>query len=380
MNSRERLLIALNHREPDRLPIDLGGTPTSTISAAALENLKTHLGIRSETRLASPIFLTAYPDDQLIRRFGVDVKMVTAKPPAGFQLKTTAEGRVVDEWGVVYQKLEEAQTHFVVETEAPLHRITSKEEIERHPWPDPSDPSRVRGLKEIARKYQQEGFGVVVNTPLMVMTQTQRMRGLEQFMVDSALNQPLLEYLMDKILEIQLEMARHLLEEVDPYCDVVVIGDDLSHQGGLTYSPDMYRRLFKPRHRAILRILKEEFAEAKVLYHCCGGVEPLLPDLIDLGIDALNPVQVSAKGMGDTKKLKAQYGRDLTFWGGIDTQRVLPFGTPDEVKAEVRRRIEDLAPEGGFVLAAVHNLRPEVKPENICALYEAALEYGKYKG
>jgi uroporphyrinogen decarboxylase len=232
----------------------------------------------------------------------------------------------------------------------------------------------------MARKYQQEGFGVVVNTPLMVMTQTQRMRGLEQFMVDSALNQPLLEYLMDKILEIQLEMARHLLEEVDPYGDVVVIGDDLSHQGGLTYSPDMYRRLFKPRHRAILRVLKEEFGEAKVLYHCCGGVEPLLPDLIDLGIDALNPVQVSARGMGDTKKLKARYGRDLTFWGGIDTQRVLPFGTPDEVRAEVRRRIEDLAPEGGFVLAAVHNLRPEVKPENICALYEAALEYGKYKG
>ena len=197
MNSRERLLTALNHREPDRLPIDLGGTPTSTISATALENLKTHLGIRSETRLASPIFLTAYPDDQLIRRFGVDVKMVTANPPAGFQLKTTAEGRVVDEWGAVYQKLEEAQTHFVVETEAPLHRVTSKEEIKRHPWPDPSDPSRVRGLKEIARKYQ---------------------------------------------------------------------------------------------------------------------------------------------------------------------------------------RIEDLAPEGGFVLAAVHNLRPEVKPENICALYDAALEYGKYKG
>ncbi len=380
MNSRERLLTALNHREPDRLPIDLGGTPTSTISAAALENLKTHLGIRSETRLASPIYLTAYPDDQLIQRFGVDVKMVTAKPPAGFQLKTTAEGRVVDEWGVVYQKLKEAHTHFVVEAEAPLYRATSEEEIERHPWPDPSDLSRVRGLKEMARKYQQEGFGVVVNTPLMVMTQTQRMRGLEQFMVDSVLNQPLLEYLMDKILEIQLEMARHLLEEVDPYCDVIVIGDDLSHQGGLTYSPDMYRRLFKPRHRAILRVLKEEFGEAKILYHCCGGVEPLLPDLIDLGIDALNPVQVSARGMGDTKKLKARYGRDLTFWGGIDTQRVLPFGTPDEVKAEVRRRIEDLAPGGGFVLAAVHNLRPEVKPENICALYEAALEYGKYKG
>jgi uroporphyrinogen decarboxylase len=204
------------------------------------------------------------------------------------------------------------------------------------------------------------------------------MRGLEQFLVDTVLNRPFLEYLMDKILEILLEMTHHLLEEVDPYVDVVAIGDDLSHQGGLTYSPDMYRRLLKPRHKAILRFLKEHAGEAKILYHCCGAAEPLLRDLIEIGVDAYNPVQVSALGMDDTKKLKALYGRDLTFWGGIDTQRVLPFGTPREVRAEVRRRIEDLAPGGGFVLAAVHNLRPEVKPENICALFEAALEYGRY--
>jgi uroporphyrinogen decarboxylase len=197
-------------------------------------------------------------------------------------------------------------------------------------------------------------------------------------MMDTVLSPSLLEYMMDEILGIQLEMSRRLLEEIDPYMDVIVVGDDLSHQGGITYSPDMYRRLFKPRHRKIMRVLKEEFGDAKVLYHCCGGVEPLLPDLIDLGIDAINPVQVSAKGMGDTKRLKAKYGRHLTFWGGIDTQWILPFGTPAEVRNEVRRRIEDLAQDGGFVLGAVHNIRPEIKPENIRTLYEAALEFGKY--
>ncbi len=378
MNSRERLLRALNHREPDRVPIDLGGTPTSTISASALERLKDHLGIRSETRLMSPIFLTAYPDEEIIKRFGVDVRMVTANPPAGFKMKITPEGKLVDEWGVVYQQQEEAQTHFVVETEAPLYRATLKEEIERYPWPDPSDPSRVRGLKEVAKRHQDEGFAVVVNTPLLPMTYTQWMRGLEQFMMDTVLNQSLLEYMMDKILEILLEMTLHLLKEVEPYIDVVVMGDDLSHQGGLTYSADMYRKLFKPRHKAIIRFLKEHAGEAKILYHCCGAAEPLLGDLIEIGVEAYNPVQVSAKGMEDTKKLKSLYGRDLTFWGGIDTQRVLPFGTPEEVRAEVRRRTEDLAPGGAFVLAAVHNLRPEVKPENICALFAAALEYGKY--
>jgi len=378
MNSRERLLAALNHREPDRVPLDLGGTPTSTISVSALGNLKAKLGVESPTRLMSPIFLTAYPDDPLIKRFGLDVKMVTANPPANFKLQVSPAGKLVDEWGVVYQKHEEAQTHFIVEKEAPLHRATSKEEIEKYPWPDPTDPSRVRGLREVARRYQEEGFGVVLNTPLMFMTYTQWMRGLEQFMMDTVLNRELLQYLMDKILEILLEMTRHLLEEVNPFMDVVAIGDDLSHQGGLTYSPDMYRKLFKPRHRAIMDFLRKHAGEAKILYHCCGGIEPLLNDLIELGVDALNPVQVSAKGMEDTQRLKSLYGRDLTFWGGIDTQRVLPFGTPQDVRSEVRRRIQDLGENGGFVLAAVHNIRPEVKPENICALFESALEYGRY--
>jgi uroporphyrinogen decarboxylase len=197
-------------------------------------------------------------------------------------------------------------------------------------------------------------------------------------MMDTVLNRGLLEYMMDKILEIQMEMTRLILEEVEPYTDVVVIGDDFSHQGGLTYSPDMYRRLFKPRHKAIIHFLKEHAGETKILYHCCGAAEPLLRDLIEIGVDAYNPVQVSAKGMNDTKRLKALYGKDLTFWGSIDSQRILPFGTPEEVRAEVRRRIDDLGDGGGLVLAAVHNIRPEVKPANICALFEAALEYGKY--
>ena len=378
MTSRERLLTALNHKTPDRVPIDLGGTPTSTISISAHENLKSHLGIRSETRVMSPIFLTAYPDDSIVKRFGVDVKMVTAKPPANFKLQISPGGRIVDEWGIVYQKHEEAQTHFVVENESPLHRVSSKGEIAQYPWPDPADPTRYKGLREVAKGYREQGFGVVVNTPIMVMTFAQWLRGLEQFMLDAALNPGLLEYMMDKILEILLEMTRLLLEEVNPYADVLVIGDDLSHQGGLTYSPDMYRKLFKPRHRAIVQFLKKHGGEAKILYHCCGAAKSLLSELVEIGIDAYNPVQVSAMGMDDTRELKRTFGKDLTFWGGIDTQRVMPFGKPEDVRKEVKRRIEELGPDGGFVLGAVHNLRPEVTPENICGLFEAALEFGRY--
>lgn len=380
MTSRERLLAALNHREPDRVPIDLGGTGTSTISLGALEKLKSHLGIHSETRVMSSIFQTAYPDDEIIERFRIDVKMVVAKPPATFKPKTATprNGRIVDEWGVVYQRNETAHTHFVLESEAPLGRATRKEEIERYPWPDPSDPSRVQGLRAIAEKERRQGFGVVLQTPLFPMTYTQWVRGLGQFMLDTVLNRPLLEYLMDQIVDIQMEMTRHLLEEVGDYADVLVVGDDLSHQDGLTYSPDMYRKLFRPRHEKMIRFLKNRARGSKLLYHSCGGVEPLLGDLIELGVDAINPVQVGAARMDDTRRLKATYGRDLTFWGGIDTQRVLPFGKPNEVREEVRRRIEDLAEDGGYVLAAVHNIRPEVEPENICTMFDAALEFGSY--
>jgi uroporphyrinogen decarboxylase len=378
MNSRERLLAALNHKTPDRVPLDLGGTALSSISISAYENLKSYLGIRSETRVMSPIFLTAYPDEEIIKRFGIDVKMVTAKPAANFKLQISPSGRIVDEWGIVYQKHEGAQTNFIVENESPLHRVSTKEEIERYAWPDPSDSSRYRGLREMARGYRDEGFGVVVTTPLMVMTYTQWLRGLEQFMLDTVLNPNLLEYMMDKILEILMEMTRLLLEEVKPNVDVILISDDLSHQGGLMYSPEMYRKLFKPRHRAIVEFLKKHGGGAKILYHCCGAAKPLLSDLVEIGIDAYNPVQVSAAGMDDTRELKKEFGKDLTFWGGIDTQRVMPFGRPEDVWKEVKRRIEDLGPDGGFVLAAVQNIRPEVRPENICALFEAALEFGQY--
>jgi uroporphyrinogen decarboxylase len=378
MNSRDRLLLALNHKEADRVPVDLGGTSTSAISLTALRNLNAHLGFRSEVRAMPPLSMTAYPGEDLIKRFSLDVRSIAGKPPAGFKPEAMSGGKVRDEWGIVYRKHEIAETHFIVESEAPLRCAVSKDEIDHYPWPDPSDPSRVEGLREAVQSYRTNGFGVAVNTSLMVMTQTQWLRGLEQFMIDTALNTKLLEYMMDKVLEIMFEMAHRLLEQVGDSADVVIMGDDLSHQGGLTYSPEMYRRIFKPRHRQIIDFLKAHARNAKILYHCCGGIEPLIRDLMEIGVDAVNPVQVSAKRMEDTRKLKSLYGRDLTFWGGIDTQRVLPFGTPQQVRAEVKRRIEDLAPGGGYVLAAVHNIRPEVPPENVCALFDAATEFGQY--
>ena len=197
-------------------------------------------------------------------------------------------------------------------------------------------------------------------------------------MADARMNRPLVEYLMDKILDTVTEMARLLLEEVEEYADLVVFGDDLCDPGGLEVSTEMYRRLLRPRHRAIMRFLKEHAGEAKILYPGCGAAEGILQDLIDLGVDACMTAQGSAGGRDEARRLKARYGRQLTLWGGVDAGGVLSSGTPEEVKAEVRRRVEDLAPGGGFVLAPVSHIGARTKPENIIALYEAALEYGAY--
>jgi uroporphyrinogen decarboxylase len=153
------------------------------------------------------------------------------------------------------------------------------------------------------------------------------------------------------------------------------MADDLGTQVGGLFSPSVYRRFFKPRLAEIIAFVKRR-TRARVFFHSCGAVYPFIPDLIEMGVDILNPVQVSAAGMGDTAKLKSEFGSELTFWGAIDTQRVLPFGRPEEVRDEVRRRLDDLAPGGGYVMATVHNIQDGVPPENVLAMLDALREYG----
>jgi uroporphyrinogen decarboxylase len=170
-------------------------------------------------------------------------------------------------------------------------------------------------------------------------------------------------------------MIKSILLALGDNVDVVLCPDDLGMQSGPLISPQLYRKLVKPRHRRLFDTIKSH-TNAKLLLHSDGAIAPIIGDLIDIGVDILNPIQVSAAGMGDTARLKKEFGTHLSFWGAIDTQQVLPFGTPEEIRAEVKARIEDLAPGGGYVLSAVHNIQAEVPPENVCAMFEAALEFG----
>lgn len=370
MTSRQRVLSAVDLREPDRVPIDVGGSSFSTVIGAAYERLKAHLGVEGETRYMKVKSRSAILDERVARRLHTDTRPLLIGSPDGWQDVYFEDGSFRNEFGIIWRKAGDG--HYAP-TGNPLREATLTD-LDHFSWPDPRNPGRTRGLREQARQLHEEtDYAVVLSLPVGFVHLSQYLRGYEQWLMDIILHPEFLDALMDRALEWWLELADAVLDEVGPYVDVVAFGDDVAFQDRPMVDLDRYRRLFKPRHRRMVDLIKRK-SEARVLYHCCGAVRSLVPDFIDIGVDALNPVQVSSAGM-DTAELKAEFGDHICFWGGIDTHQVLPFGSPADVRAEVERRIEDLAPGGGFVLAPVHNIQEDVPPENILAMADAAVAF-----
>jgi uroporphyrinogen decarboxylase len=232
-------------------------------------------------------------------------------------------------------------------------------------------------LKSKAQAIQEAGFAVVALSGVSPFEYCYMLRGVENWFTDLTANPEFAQALLRKVSQLQGAAAMRLLEEAGDTIDVIVTGDDLGSQNGPLLSPKMYRRLVKPFHAELLSAIRSR-TKAKVFYHSDGDVYPLLEDLIEIGVDLLNPVQVSAREMGDTARLKWEFGKRLSFCGAIDTQTVLPYGTLQDVRSEVRRRISDLGPGGGYILAAVHCIQPDVPPENVVAMLEEALVAGRY--
>jgi uroporphyrinogen decarboxylase len=376
MTHRERVLAALHRQEPDRVPLDLGGTFASTITLKCYQRLKAKLGVEQPTLVMSRRSQVAYPHEEVLLRFDIDTRGIQPRSPSGWQDKVFPDGSYEDEWGVVRSLPPEGGHYYV--SGPPLAGDPDPKRIESHPWPDPHDPGLVEGIAEEAKRLHQEtDFAVILNLPVGLVHQSQFLRGYEEWLVDLLLHPGFAEALLDKVLEIQCIIGERMVEAAGDNIDLLFYGDDIAFQGGPMISPPLYRSLIKPRHRQLFSRLKAK-ARVPLLFHSCGSVYSLLDDLIEIGVDCINPVQVSAKDM-DTRRLKREFGDRLSFWGAIDTHRVLPFGSPEEVRAEVKRRIEDLGPGGGYILASVHNLQPEVPPENILAMFEAALEFGRYR-
>jgi len=372
MTPRERVITSLAHKEPDRVPLDLGGCPT-TIETVPYNELKSYLGIETETKN----FLRDHvePDERILQLFGTDTRYLHPGSPKGWKMQLDKDSSYVDEWGVRWRK--PASSLYFDPIEHPLESTTISD-LEKHSWPDPYDEGRVEGLKEKAEHlYKKTDYALVADMHGVGIFETAWMlRGLANFLEDLVINKEFAWVLLEKVTQIKIGLYDKFLDAVGDYIQVVMVSDDLGMENGLIISPDLYREMIKPFHKKLWSFIKNK-TKAYLFLHTCGSVSKLIPDFIELGVDILNPVQVAAKDM-DTKRLKEEFGDRLSFWGAIDTQRALPYGTPKDVEEEVKRRIKDLAPGGGYVLCAVHNIQAGVRPENIVKMYEAAKRYGRY--
>lgn len=378
--SRERLIAALDNREPDRVPIGFGGVHDS-IHLFGHRRLKEHLGLAGgEERIQDPFQQNVYPDPRLLARFGADCLPVYGRPARPYEFRYCSEGgfrKYRDEWGTVYRQPLEGGIWF--DFERHIWAGKSAAEIRAHRLPDPADPSRFEGLREeVQRLLRETDKAVMAHAPTGgIYEHTYWLRGMEDAYLDMAADLPMVELVADRIVEWLEAYWTAYMKEIGDLVQVVQVGDDLGGQDGPLFSPELYRRVFKPREARLIRAIRRH-TRARIYFHCCGAIRDFIPDLIDIGVEVLNPVQVHARDM-DSARLKRDFGRHLSFWGGgADPVAVMARGTPEQVRAEVKWRIADFAPGGGFVFASVHNIQADVPPRNVAAFFEAALEYGRY--
>jgi uroporphyrinogen decarboxylase len=380
-SSKERVQLSLEHQEPEQIPFDLGSTSATGICAEAYRNLLEFLNIQGDIVITDMMQQLAKVDDPILEFFKVDTRGLSPNLPGASDQGLDTDERFsffYDRWGIKYA-MPKSGGHYYDMVDHPLKGPITRSEIDRFHFPD---PQRIQGsLRQQVQKWTGD-----TNPKAVILEATEGgilelcswLRGYEDFFVDLAYDLDLACSLMDKILDFKIRCWEAALREIGNEVLVLWESDDLGFQDRPMISPKFYRNHVKPRHRELFDHIKQLVPHKVYLaFHSCGSIYDFIPDLIEIGVDAINPVQVSAAKM-DSKLLKKEFGREMAFWGGgIDTQHVLPKGTPQEVKDEVRKRIDDLAPEGGFIFSTVHNIQADVPPENILAMWEAFQEYSK---
>ena len=413
MKSRERILAAINHKEPDRVPIDMGSTPSSGISAIAYTNLKKHLRMDTgHTRIYDVVQQLAQPEDEILNHLGIDVVDVgrmfnerddhwydirmangqTAQYPTWFRPTSLRDGSYqakIDDVVIARMPAGGAfydQTYFPYLDGYPNNfkdlpnamKTILWAALVHSPWdhagePDFWDQLRQRTLQ--LRESSDRALMVVCGCNLFEWGTF--LRRMDNFMMDVFADQENVRALLDALMEIHLASLGKVCAAVGDIADILRFGDDLGMDSGPFMSPEIYRDIFKPHHTRLNDYVHKN-SQMKTFIHSCGSIYKLLPDMIEAGYDILNPIQTNCVGM-DPVTLKKEFGNDITFWGGgCDTRHILNNATPQEVKDHVKERIEILSPGGGFVFNTVHNILPEVDPKNIIAMFDAIHEYGIY--
>ncbi len=373
MTHKERVRRAFAFQEADRVPLDLGGLNVTSLHVRVEPRLQVALGLPpTKPVIGSFNQQSVIVDENILRHLDVDFRVLYAGD--GNQWAATPEGFVRDEYGIDYQLSPDGLYYDFARhplAEADLDAVA------RHVFASPRAASRLAGLEPRIQSYGGEYALTLEWSRDSIFGISSWLRGLEQFFMDLAGDDPIAEVLMDKVTDHQIAVFDFILGRFGRHIDIVRIGDDLGSQSGLLIAPEVYRRKVKPRHARLVRAIKDR-ADCKVAIHSCGGIRAILPDFIEIGIDAVNPVQVTCAGM-DPAGLKRDFGRQLVFWGGgVDTQHVLCRADAATVKQVVRESLLTFKPGGGYIFAQVHNLQPDVPTENILAMYESFREHAAY--
>jgi len=372
MTHRERLVAAISNKQPDMIPIDLGGTVDSSIVVEGYEKLKKHFGIETENKICHRMMRVVQVDERILRALDIDTRGVFPGKPIKGGEQELGPGRYRDPWGV--ERVHPEHSYYYDQISFPLSGEITISDISNYPWPDPDDPGLVQGLKERLKWIRENtDCAAILSLPAPCVHTSQYLRGFEEWFCDFVLNPRILEALLDAVLEVTLQIAKNQLKEVGQEVDVIIFADDLGAQDGLQISHDHFLKYVKPRLEKYLGEI-HDLSPAKVLFHSCGSVASIIEDLIEIGIDVLNPVQVTAADMNPAE-LKEKYRGRMAFWGGMDSQKILPRGSVKEVKKAVEELIEQMGEGGGLVLSSVHNIQPDVPLDNILAMFQHAREY-----
>ena len=381
MTSRERVLAVLNHEVPDRVPIVLGPSNATGVKMGTYRRIKELIGVQAEDRYLYdwPELGTADMDEATLERLHSDVRGVLDLEPASIMERNRQRephSPHFNSWGGGAIESEPGSWFPGIH---PMENATTIEELEAHTWPDMDDPTRVAHVKARAQQLADENKYGIIATPwlLFPLERAFEMQRMDKFLMNMAKRPDFARALLEKNAALCKTLMGHFLRECGDNIDIIKIGDDLGMNTSLLMSPKMYRAILKPIHADYIAFIKQH-TRAKVMFHTDGDILPLIPDFIEMGVDILNPIQTSAGKMSDLHTLKTQFGKDIVFCGAIDTLQILPFGTPQQVRDEVKRIISILGEGGGYMLGAVHTVMNDVPAENVLAMVDAVEEFGYY--
>jgi len=365
--------MSLNHQEADRLPIDLGGRVSSMMQGIYVK-LKNHLNIITKKETVSPFQTINDFDEEILKRFDIDFRRIYfERGPESIRLRENLDGTYVNEWGITIQRV----GPYIQRVSHPLAKANIND-LESYPWPDPYVGDRASGLREKARSlYEGTDYAIVADAVNGGFFEyAQHLRGMDRFFMDMMSNKDFAEALLDRALEVSMGLFDVYLNAVGEYIQIILYPEDYGMQTGLLVSPQLFREMIKPRLRKLIDFIEGK-TKAKVMLHSDGSIYEIINDLIEIGIDILNPCQPHAKDM-EPEKLKEEFGDKIVFHGAIDQYKILREGTVGEVKEEVHRKIKGLASGGGYILAPAHTIKEDTPIENLMAMYHSAKEYGRY--